>query len=123
MQSNENNVKLIRAIEKDDLKELKDLLDAGIDINAKIKMFYTPLTYAIVKNRPKILKAILEAGADVNQTLKYVYNPLELASRQKNKELLEISLLHLKQKIENSSSAKDKYNYQKLINTFAPYLN
>ena len=52
-------------VENDDLKGLKDTLQANDPINAVGKSGWTPLQQAVVEGKLDMVKALLEAGADV----------------------------------------------------------
>lgn len=59
-------IELCRAIEANDLEEMKRLIAAGADVNAKGKGNMTPLLWAFPDNRPERFKLLLENGADPN---------------------------------------------------------
>ena len=59
-------VALCKAIEANDLKEMKRLIQAGADINAQGKGKMTPLLWAFPDNKLARFKLLLEHGADPN---------------------------------------------------------
>lgn len=59
-------VSLCKAIEADDLAEMKRLIEAGADVNAKGKGSMTPLMWAFPDNKFDRFKLLLENGADPN---------------------------------------------------------
>jgi ankyrin repeat protein len=59
-------VALCKAIENNDLKEMKRLIDAGANVNAKGKGNMTPLLWAFFDDKPARLLLLLEHGADPN---------------------------------------------------------
>ena len=55
---------LLTAVEQRKLDEVRDLLKAGVDVNAQNKRGDTALTYAAALNQPEIVDILLAAGAD-----------------------------------------------------------
>jgi ankyrin repeat protein len=64
--TNPQTIALVIAIEKNDLNEMKRLMAAGADANAKGKDNNTPLLWAFFDNKPERFKLLLEHGADPN---------------------------------------------------------
>ena len=58
--------RLIDAAEREDLPEIRRLLDAGADINYRGESGWTPLTKASAWGCPRAVKLLLERGADPN---------------------------------------------------------
>lgn len=59
--------KLAEAIEKEDLKTVRKMLEEGIDPNIRVpgnSLNYTPLFFAVKSSKPAITEALLKAGAD-----------------------------------------------------------
>ena len=65
-----NVIELCRAIETNDLAQMKQLIDAGVDVNAKGKDNMTPLLWAFPDNKLERFKILMEAGADPNVYIK-----------------------------------------------------
>lgn len=67
--SGENHTEsFFKAVESNDVQKIQELLQSGIDINAKDKDGWTPLMYAASKKATDIAKILIEAGADLNAT-------------------------------------------------------
>jgi len=62
-------LRLCRVIEDNDLFELRGLIDAGVDVNARGKDNVTPLLWAYPDNKPERFELLLAAGADPNVKL------------------------------------------------------
>ena len=63
---------LIKAIEKEDITAVKEIIAAGTDINAKNKDGETALMFAARYNEnPEIAQILIDAGADVNAENRY----------------------------------------------------
>ena len=60
---------LYDAVDKEDSLRLKQLLDAGADINDVDEDGLTVLMYAVVDKKKKIIPQLLQAGADVNASV------------------------------------------------------
>jgi ankyrin repeat protein len=58
--------KLITAIKRKNLNEVKDIIKSGASVNAKDSFSYTPLMWAARIGSVKIAKFLIEKGADVN---------------------------------------------------------
>ncbi|KKQ49828.1 MAG: hypothetical protein US69_C0002G0103 [candidate division TM6 bacterium GW2011_GWF2_38_10] len=54
------------AIQKNDLNEIKRLIERNIDVNSCDKFNIPPLFYAVDQNQLEIVEALLKAGASVN---------------------------------------------------------
>lgn len=53
-------------IKKGNKKTVKELIDSGIDINAKDKYGYTPLMIATENNKSEVVELLLKKGAELN---------------------------------------------------------
>ena len=74
-----DNKLFVKAIEKNDIEFVKELLDKDFDINCEIKPLFSALTYSIIMNANDITKLLIENNADLNkQNNKYNYTPLML---------------------------------------------
>ena len=67
-------IALCKAIEANDLEEMKQLIDAGADVNAKGKGNMTPLLWALPDNQLERFKMLLEHGADSNVIIESDFN-------------------------------------------------
>ena len=61
-----NNEMLITNAFLNDLKDVEDLLEAGVEVNFVDKLNKTALHYAVSSNNVDMAEALLEAGAEVN---------------------------------------------------------
>ena len=75
---------LHKAVMKNDIAEVKRLLEAGADVAAKNESGHTPLHFAAENGFAASVKALLEAGADPNVPDKDGDTPLDKASRYDN---------------------------------------
>ena len=62
-----NTNALYDASRRNNIEEVKRLIDAGIDINQGDNSRFTPLSFAILNRRTEIAKMLIDAGADVNK--------------------------------------------------------
>ena len=62
----DKNQELIDAAYSGDIKEVKALIAAGADVNAKNNYGFTALMEAALMGHTEIAKALIAAGADVN---------------------------------------------------------
>ena len=62
-------LKLFKAINNNDLEQVKKLIKAGADVNAKSDIEGTPLILAVEKRNTEIVKFLLSSGADVNKKI------------------------------------------------------
>lgn len=79
---------LIDAAEKDDLGEIRRLLDAGADIDYRGESGWTPLAKAGTWGRPRAVKLLLERGADPEKRKGEYWYPLSLAKTPEIAEML-----------------------------------
>lgn len=68
-------VALCKAIEANDLEEMKRLIEAGADVNAKGKGNMTPLLWAFFDDKLPRFKLLLENGADPNVLITDDFGP------------------------------------------------
>ncbi|KAJ5067021.1 ankyrin repeat ph and sec7 domain containing protein secg-related [Anaeramoeba ignava] len=89
-----NSKKLFIACEKNSIKNIKKLIENGIDVNLKDENEETPLHFACKntnKNSLQIIKLLIEKGADINaKTQTYKQTPLHLICQNKNVNIFEI---------------------------------
>jgi len=62
----DKNEEFFAAARKGDTAALKELLDKGVDVNAKTRYGATALSYACDKGHIEVVKLLIERGADVN---------------------------------------------------------
>lgn len=73
------------------IKQVKELLQAGIGVNITDKLGWIPLHDAAIKGRTKIVKLLLAAGANVNaQDKEDLYTPLHDAVRMNYPEIVQL---------------------------------
>ncbi|MFQ5937799.1 MAG: ankyrin repeat domain-containing protein [Acidiferrobacterales bacterium] len=68
------------AARKGDLDQVKQLIAAGANVNAKDKNGITPLHSAAVGNHREVAQALIASGADVNSKTNNGMAPLHLAT-------------------------------------------
>jgi len=78
------NPLLVDAINKNDEKKIKALLEAGADVNVQSTDGDTPLSLAAMRNETALVKELLAKGARVNDANKNGQTPLMLASMSDN---------------------------------------
>ena len=64
------NDKLIKAVNNNDLKELKSLVNSGVDVNYQDNKGKTALTYAAELGHPKIAKYLINNETNVKNECK-----------------------------------------------------
>ncbi|WP_409152637.1 ankyrin repeat domain-containing protein [Fretibacterium fastidiosum] len=85
-------------------ERVRQLIQAGADVNAKNEYGWTPLMIAAIENTPEVLKVLIEAGADVNAKDRNGLTPLmHAAGHNTNPEVLKVLL-------EAGADAKAKNN-------------
>jgi len=74
------NEEMLEAVWSNDTKKLKELVKAGVNVNARNECGWTPLHYAVGGGHLEIVKLLLKSGADVNAKEKMRgLTPLQLA--------------------------------------------
>lgn len=72
---------LFEAIEDEqDVNRVRELIEAGCDVNVRIEEGCTPLIAAVLVGNLEIVKLLVEFGADVNVIDGYFGSPLYYAS-------------------------------------------
>ena len=71
--------KLFEAIEKNDLKSLKELIQSGADLNSFNKEDKTPLMHASDLGLAEVVQLLIESGADVNKSTDFGKTALSYA--------------------------------------------
>jgi len=79
---------LFSASEASDIDKVKELLAAGVGVNAKDKYGLTALHQAAVRGRIEMAKLLIESGADVNVPDSQGRTPLDKAKSEEMKALL-----------------------------------
>jgi ankyrin repeat protein len=64
--AHESDVPLHRAIQKNDVDQVRKLIEEGADVNAKDSSDRIPLGYAAEKGNMEIVELLISSGADVN---------------------------------------------------------
>ena len=86
---------LHKAVESDNIKMAKFLIDSGADVNDKNSLIYghTPLHYAVDRRNIELVKLLIDSGADFNiKDNNRGYTPLHYAVERKNIALVELFL-------------------------------
>lgn len=87
--SKNNKLDLFRAIEKNEISKVKELIENGIDINVKDMINRTPLTAAVEFNRFDILKYLIKKGAKVKISDGH-RTPLTIAAQNNNIKIMKL---------------------------------
>lgn len=82
----------IRATQDGDVNTLRQLIDGGVDVNARDETTRTPLMYAAIKNQKEVVQLLLEKGADVNARNNKGETALTLAAREGHPEIAQALL-------------------------------
>ncbi len=91
---NKPKEKLHRAAYRDDVLEMRKLIQNGFDINAKDSKGWTPLHYAIFNTSFDAAKFLLKNNAEINFQDKKGLSPLSLAIKVNSLHLVELLLEH-----------------------------
>jgi ankyrin repeat protein len=84
---------LLIAVTMGDINLIKDLINAGADINTPNQIDkFTPLSRAIANGHTEIAKYLLKKGANINLKTNFQENPLMIAVRKKNIEIVKFLL-------------------------------
>ncbi|KAJ5067020.1 ankyrin repeat [Anaeramoeba ignava] len=106
-----NSKKLFIACEKNSIKNIKKLIESGIDVNEKNIKQETPLHLIcqnINKNSLQIIKYLIENGADINAKNNYQATPLHYCCQNSSQNSIEI----IKYLIENGADVNSKKSFQ-----------
>lgn len=82
------------AVYRDDEQEVRRLIKAGADVNARNDYGSTPLSEAAVAGNVKVIRWLLEAGAEVDGANHDGQTPLMIISRTGNVEAAELLIRH-----------------------------
>ena len=90
--SNSTSEQLHSAVGNDDLDEVRRLLDAGTDVNARTDGGLSALHLAVARRSLEIVQILLSAGADANLREETGYTPLHLANIAPSPEVVQVLL-------------------------------
>ena len=76
------------AAKRGDLEQVRELLDAGIDVNSLNSEGATPLHWAAFKGHVDVAKLLVKRGAKVNALTKKGSTPLRLATTHKQHDMI-----------------------------------
>jgi hypothetical protein len=80
----ESTQALFRAVINGHLQEVRQLLDAGLDINARSRHGYTPLMIAAARGHGEIVDLLLANGAELTMVDAHGRNSLQIAREAKS---------------------------------------
>ena len=89
---NFNNQDIFTYIENNDIKSVKNYIDAGYDLNKQDDDSYTVLMYAIIYDKYEIFELLLNAGANINKQNNGGYTALNLAVLKDNYKIVKLLL-------------------------------
>ncbi len=81
---------LIRAVQKGNISEAKDLLSRGANPNASTSTRNTPLHIAAERGRADMVKILLDAGADTDAQNSDGFTPADLARQNGRQDILKL---------------------------------
>ena len=81
---------IFNAVQKGDIKAVKQHLAAGVDVNAKNSVGFTPLHYAAHEGHMEIAELLITNSADVNEKVSGGRTPLHRAASLGHKEIAEL---------------------------------
>ncbi|MHB0999150.1 MAG: ankyrin repeat domain-containing protein [Armatimonadota bacterium] len=84
--------KLITAIQKTDIKTLRELLESGIDANTRDQYGRSALIYAVVDGNTEVVKILIENKADINMRDNEGWTALHAAAEEYRVEIAKILL-------------------------------
>lgn len=87
-----NQVAMANAVERDDVKRIRELAHAGVDVNARGDQGMTFTVWAMGHRRKNALRALLESGADANAPAGGSTPLLELAAKDEDPDYLRLLL-------------------------------
>jgi len=117
-----SNTSLIYAIERQSATIVKMLIDAGANVNYKVKYATrkSVLHIAVDKQDPTKVKMLIDAGADINVKENFGVTPLLLASDKKNTTIVQLLLdagadANLKDAYDNTPLHKAIYQNETMV--------
>jgi len=84
------DISIHEAVIEGNIEAVKQHLDAGVDVNAKDNIGFTPLHYAAQSGRKEIVELLIAKGADVNAKNGIGWTPLLFAATWGHKEVAEL---------------------------------
>ncbi|MDA7676665.1 ankyrin repeat domain-containing protein [bacterium] len=81
---------LYEAAEEGQIEEVKKLLAAGADVNAKTKFKETPLHFAAENGQKEVAELLIDKGANVNAHAKWERTPLHSTAKTGQKSIIEL---------------------------------
>ncbi len=92
VKSKDNDYQLLRAVQRNEVDKVKQLLDRGANIESKVNYDQTPLCWAIQRNNVDMVKLLLDAGADVKSIDDHSQTPLYWAVQRNNVDIVKLLL-------------------------------
>jgi ankyrin repeat protein len=86
----DKNMALMEAIFNGNLEEVKNLLNKGSDVNAKMDGGVTPLMVASVHGNLEIVNLLLDKGADINAKTDKGNSALDFAGYRSSREMVNL---------------------------------
>jgi hypothetical protein len=83
---------LIEAVEDGELDDIRELMDAGANVNAAVPGDGSPLIVAAREGHTDIVRLLLERGADVNLSVPGDGAPLSMAAREGHLDIVQLLL-------------------------------
>ena len=81
---------LHEAAKNGDIEDVRELLEAGADVNGLNSEGATPLHWAAFKGHVDVAKLLIKRGAKVNAVTKKGSTPLRLATTHKREEMIKL---------------------------------
>jgi ankyrin repeat protein len=82
--------RLLKAAKLDDIELVKEHLAAGVDVNTKDKVGWSPLRYAATFGHKEIAELLISSGADVNTIDEEGTTPLHKAAMMNHWEIIKL---------------------------------
>ena len=87
------DVPLVDAVRRGDVNAVRELLESGVEVDARTADGATALLWAVHTDQPELVALLLEAGADVDISNRYGVGPAALAAENGDAAILERLLL------------------------------
>lgn len=101
------------AVNEQNFKRVRELVESGHDVNERGKVGYTPLMSAAGMKNFRIVKYLVEHGADINAKLRSGWSVLHRAAMSKNSDILKYLI-----KKGIKMDAKDRYGCTPMDSAF-----